>query len=712
MYEVLNRVFGFKEFRPHQREIVSSLLAGRDVFAVMPTGGGKSLCYQLPARMLPGLCVVISPLISLMKDQVDAAQLIGLRAAFLNSSQSFNTQQHVSNLMISGKLELLYISPERFVMQDFLTLLKKVDVTLFAVDEAHCISEWGHDFRPDYLELAKMIPLFPKAAVAAFTATATPEVQSDIIRKLGLRNPHVTRASFDRPNLFYRVMPKENLNGQLAEFLQDHPGEAGIIYRMARKSVELTCDYLQQRGIKALPYHAGLSGEVRARHQELFNQDEVDVMVATIAFGMGIDKSNVRFVLHGDLPKNVESYYQETGRAGRDGEPAECVLYFSAGDAAKVRFFIDQIEDDRERKVALLQLQQMMRIAQSNACRRVGLLGYFGERYPKPNCTNCDVCTGSAEEVDAIKEAQIVMSAIVRSGQQFGALHVAEIVVGARTEKIRKYGHDRLKTYGVGKNRDKRYWRLIIEELITQKYISQTGNYSVLALTEKGVRLLKGEGAFRMLRQRKVRKQKVAGSGDYCKGLFEVLRMRRLRIARDEGVPPFVVFSDKTLHEMARYFPESAAQMRMIAGVGEMKLERYGQPFLTAIRKYVETHPDEVTARQILPEEEARERKRQAPRDDVYAETLELANRGFSLEKIAAERNLSAGTIAQHIEKLLESGAELDIDQFIASEKRVEVEALFDRLNTWELKPVVHTSGGRVTYLEARIVRAFMRDRD
>ena len=711
-HAVLKRIFGFSEFRPNQEGIVEALLENRDVFAVMPTGGGKSLCYQLPARMLDGLCVVVSPLISLMKDQVDAAKANGLDAEFLNSSLVASERRRVFLALENHQLDLLYVSPERFAMPDFIATLKQSEISFFAIDEAHCISEWGHDFRPDYLSLAHIATHFPKAGIAAFTATATQQVQDDIVRKLGLRKPYLVRASFDRPNLFYQVAPKENLNRQFLHFLRTRPDDSGIIYRTTRKSVEATAEFLQGQGIKALPYHAGLPDADRKNHQEQFNRDEANVIVATIAFGMGIDKSNVRFVLHGDLPKNVEGYYQETGRAGRDGEPAHCCLYFSQGDTVKIRYFIDQMEDPREQKIALGQLNHMVKIAQANVCRRKGILGYFGEPYPKADCGACDVCTGEVERTDATEDAQKIMSAIYRTGGKFGAVHIADIVAGADTQRIRQFHHDKLKTYGAGSDRDKRHWRRIIDDLLSQDCLVQSDDqYPVLQLAEKGMFVLKGGQPFEVLRQKESKKAKQAAvsMGEYSDGLFAELRIERKRIAAEAGVPPFVVFSDRTLREMARYFPCTEATMRMVSGVGETKLERFGESFLAVVRAYKETHPDEAKEMSVLqvPVERPKPKKKK-PKGATYLETLEFVKQGMTIEQIAAERSLSPGTISQHIEKLLDEGEPLDIDQFITPRKRIETEELFNRLNADTLGAVVEASNGSVTYEQARLVRAFM----
>jgi ATP-dependent DNA helicase RecQ len=593
LHHTLRTVFGFESFRPNQEDIVGNILAKRDVFAVMPTGGGKSLCYQLPALLMQGTAVVISPLISLMKDQVDAAKENGIAAAVINSSLGPQEMSDVFRRLNGRQVKLLYIAPERFAMPQFLETLKSLTISLFAIDEAHCISEWGHDFRPDYLSLSLLPRLFPGVPIAAFTATATEKVQQDIIRKIGLRAPHVVRASFDRPNLFYQVAPKTEIHRQLIEFLAGHAGESGIIYRTTRDSVMETADVLASSGVKALPYHAGLPAEERARNQEAFNRDAVAVIVATIAFGMGIDKSNVRFVVHADLPRHIEAYYQETGRAGRDGESAHCLLYFSRGDIPKIRYFIDQMQNEEDRTISREKLNQVVRFASHNVCRRKQLLSFFGEAYPADNCGACDICTGEARRTDITTDTQIVLSAMVRTQERFGINHIIDIVMGEGTKRVRELGHDAIKTFGAGKHKDKSHWRFIIDELLAQEFIRQDGDrYPVLKSTARGSGALAGkEQVFGLKREEgktAERRRKMAETGRFDAVLFERLRIVRRRLAEANQVPPYVIFSDKTLHEMCRHYPLTAAAMRRIAGVGDVKLERYGDDFLSEIQAYRE----------------------------------------------------------------------------------------------------------------------------
>ncbi|MDR1613526.1 MAG: DNA helicase RecQ [Planctomycetota bacterium] len=589
---ILSAVFGFSAFRPHQKELVSAILENRDVFAVMPTGGGKSLCYQLPACVRGGVGVVVSPLISLMKDQVDAANANGIPSVTLNSALSEKERADAYRLVRRGNVRLVYVSPERFNSPGFTEYLKTLPPSFFAVDEAHCISEWGHDFRPDYLSLGMMTREFAGVPVAAFTATATPRVAEDIVERLGLRDPFRVRASFNRANLTYRVIPKEDLGRQLLDFLREREGEPGIVYRTTRKSVEATTSLLRRHGINARPYHAGMTDAERTRSQEDFRHDRCQVVVATIAFGMGIDKPNVRFVAHGDLPKNLEGYYQETGRAGRDGEPARCVLFHNNGDIAQLLRFNAAVGDPVAREAAQAQLNDMIAFARADRCRRAALLEYFGEAYPEPACGGCDICLGEAEREDATVAAQKALSAMIRTGNRFGANHIADILVGADTEKIRKYRHNELPTHGVGRDRDKTYWRRVIEALVV-KGLAATGDsrYPIPAVTDRGWRVLRGEEGFRMLRAAEGKRS--AGRGEaapaakpYDRNLFARLRQLRTRLAEEKGLPPYMIFADRALRDMARLLPGNERELLAVSGVGAYKLQIYGGVFLREIGLY------------------------------------------------------------------------------------------------------------------------------
>ena len=719
MLDTLKRVFGFTSFLPDQETIILNILNKKDVFAVLPTGGGKSLCYQLPSKIMPGTTVVISPLISLMKDQVDAAQENGISAAYLNSSLNPAERSEVYRNLKGGELELLYIAPERFVMNHFVEELKAVQISLFAIDEAHCISEWGHDFRPDYLSLTHITDLFPDIPVAAFTATATVKVQDDIIKKIGLRSPYVVRASFNRHNLFYQVKRKEQVESQILNFIHEHENESGIVYRTTRDSVLKLADFLSKHGVRALPYHAGLPAEERKRNQEAFSRDEVTVMAATIAFGMGIDKSNVRFVIHADLPKNIESYYQETGRAGRDGEPALCLLYFSRGDIPRLKYFIDRIADDKERKIATEKLYRMVRYASHNVCRRGNLLEYFGENYPAENCGTCDICTGKVEKIDVTIDAQIIMSAMLRTGQRFGIRHIIDIVCGANTQRIRDLRHDKVKTYGAGKHEDKNYWHFLVNELLVQDVMRQDGDkYPVLKLTRKGIGILHGKETIAALKTEEKKKEHRTAEDErfapYDGYLFDRLRVLRKKIAEEQNVPPFIIFSDRTLHEMCRYYPGNLSDMKRISGVGDTKFERYGEVFIGEIKAYINENPG-IQKRQSSDEQSFFPHASLGSKrikGETIQKTQELFEKGLTMEQIAKVRNLAKSTIAGHLEQLIRDKKDIDINRLVDPAKQDEIKKSFLTLNTWQLNPVVEYFNGKISYEEAKFVRALLQQND
>jgi ATP-dependent DNA helicase RecQ len=602
--EALERWFGFPTFRPSQEAIVRDVLAGRDVFALLPTGGGKSLCYQLPAVLTDGLTVVISPLIALMKDQVDALTTAGIPATALNSSLEWAEMRRRLDGLERGAYKLLYVAPERLTLPGFGDDLARWNVSRFVVDEAHCISEWGHDFRPEYRRIAPLRDRFRDVPFCAFTATATARVRDDVVAQLGLRRPAVHVASFDRANLTYRVLHAPRTVDGLVRWLRARPDdEAGIVYCGSRANTEKLADALLSAGIPALAYHAGLDPAARTKRQEAFIRDDVRVMCATIAFGMGIDKSNVRFVVHWDVPRSLESYYQETGRAGRDGLPAECAWFFAYGDVARAERFVEE-KPDSEKPAAREQLEKIKRYAYSNGCRRRELLAYFGETYPHDRCEACDNCLQPRASYDATTDAQKLLSCVYRvreshpstsSGQAglgFGITHVIDVLVGAKTEKIDRWYHDRLSTYGIGKDRDRRAWRHLADELLRLGLIAQdAARHNVVALTEAGKRALVQRTPV-VVRQpvaplpgRRGRAAAAAAAADedYDRDLFAALRALRREIAAERDVPPYVVFSDAVLRAMAREAPRTPAQMRAISGVGEKKLADFGARFLAAI---------------------------------------------------------------------------------------------------------------------------------
>ena len=591
--KILKTVFGYDSFRDNQKEVISAILSGRDVFTSMPTGGGKSLCYQIPALMFEGLTVVISPLIALMKDQVDDAVSKGIAAVFLNSSLESNEVAEIYGRLHRKEIKLLYLSPERLAIEGYLQWLQTLNISFFAIDEAHCLSEWGHDFRPDYLVLAQIRDYFPTVPLAGFTATATQQVQDDIIRILKMRDPLTVRASFNRKELYYEVRQKTEILSQIANFVMLHPEESGIVYRISRKDVEKTATYLKSQGIEALYYHAGLSREERARNQELFNNDKADVIVATIAFGMGIDKSNIRYVIHGDLPKSMEGYYQETGRAGRDGLASDCIMFFGTGDIARQQYFIEQMEDPAEQEKAKANLNRIVRFATVHVCRRKQILEYFGEEHGG-NCRGCDICNNVAKKVEATRDARMVLSAMARTHEGFGAGHIIDIVWGADTEKIRGNNHQALKTFAVGKDKPKKWWRGIVEEMIGQQLVYQDSQrFNILRMTDSGRNVLLGKELFYISEATVAIKEETPGKSHGCDSfgntdeiLLKKLKHIRSELAQEHKVPPYIIFSDKTLAEMASIRPETSARFLSVSGVGEKKLEAYGSHFMQAIKAY------------------------------------------------------------------------------------------------------------------------------
>ena len=601
--EILKRYFGHDAFRPLQEEIISESLEGRDVFALLPTGGGKSLCYQLPAILEEGLTVVISPLIALMKDQVDGLNANGIPATFLNSSLNKTEARKRYAKLFAGEYTILYVAPERLTLSGFLDDLKQWEVSRFAVDEAHCISEWGHDFRPEYRQLSNLRRLFPDLPFMALTATATDRVRTDILTQLRLKEPRTFVASFNRPNLNYQMETKQAVFQQILKFVSSKPYESGIIYCYSRKATESLADRLRQNGIEALPYHAGMTPLKRAENQEAFIRDEVKIICATIAFGMGIDKPNVRYVIHQDLPKNIEGYYQETGRAGRDGLPSDCILYFSPGDVAKQLQFIADKNNHKERDVATQQLRQMVHYSESSECRRKVLLGYFSEEWTEGNCGNCDNCRNPKQTFDGTLPAQKFMSCIFRvnqaSGFSVGINHIVDVLLGSKNEKVLKWKHDRLSTYDIGQDYTRMEWQAFGRELIRNGYIEQNAeNHSVLELTRKGKAALRDRTSIQLTqpsvaKAASQRRQPASTGGIECnEELFAILRTLRKELAAEQGVPPYIVFSDVTLREMARDFPIEEGQLSDISGVGIAKLEKYGDTFTEAIKEYLDTHPE------------------------------------------------------------------------------------------------------------------------
>lgn len=590
---VLKSVFGYQSFRKGQEEVINAALNGQDALVVMATGNGKSLCYQIPALCFKGLTLVISPLISLMKDQVDQLQANGIEADFLNSSQTLEQQQQVQNKLISGQLKLLYVSPEKVMTNSFFQLIYYSQVSFIAIDEAHCISQWGHDFRPEYTQLGGLKASFPDAPIMALTATADYATRQDILSHLNLKNPHKYIGSFDRPNIRYTLEEKYKPMEQLTRFVLAQKGKSGIIYCNSRNKVERIAESLCNKGVSAAAYHAGMETARRDRVQQDFQRDNVQVVVATIAFGMGINKSNVRFVAHFDLPRSIESYYQETGRAGRDDLPAEAVLFYEPADYAWLQKILLEKPETPQRQIEQHKLEAIGEFAESQTCRRLVLLNYFGE-HRQTVCNNCDICLDPPKKYDGLVDAQKVMSAIYRVGQCFGAHYVIAVLRGMQNQKIIERQHDKLSVYGIGKDKSKEYWQSVIRQLIHLGFVQQVISElnPTLQLTESAKVILKGEEPLELAMPRISAISKIAhnpqrqGVVNYDKDLFARLRFLRKQIADKENIPPYIVFNDATLQEMAQYMPTNNIEMLQINGVGSIKLERFGQPFIKLIQEH------------------------------------------------------------------------------------------------------------------------------
>ncbi len=590
--QILQNVFGYNEFRGNQAEIIDHLIKGKDAFVLMPTGGGKSLCYQIPAIARRGVGVVISPLIALMQDQVDTLLQLGVKAAYLNSSLDSKAAQKVEQDFVTGKLDLLYVAPERLLTPYFQQLLDRAQIALFAIDEAHCVSQWGHDFRPEYIQLSILHKRFPQIPRIVLTATADKPTQAEIIERLGLENARYFTSSFDRPNIRYRIVQKQNSRDQLIQFLNEHRGDAGIIYCLSRKKVEEIAQWLQEKGWDVLPYHAGLNNSIRQRNQQRFIQEEGVIIVATIAFGMGIDKPNVRFVAHLDLPKSIENYYQETGRSGRDGLPAETWLSYGLGDVVTLRKMVDSSEADEQRKrLERRKLEALLGFCETTICRRQALLHYFGETY-SARCNNCDNCIDEIETWDGTIAAQMALSCVYRTGQRFGVKHLIDVLLGKQSPQIERFNHDKVSTFGIGKSYSQSQWQNIYRQLVVANLLSvdMTG-FGSLRLTEKSTTILRGEQQISFRTDPQITKKKpkeltkkenkiIPPTNDI---LWQALKNKRLELAKDQGVPPYIIFHDSSLIEIHQKKPRTLDEFENISGVGQSKLQRYGETFIKII---------------------------------------------------------------------------------------------------------------------------------
>ncbi len=705
---VLKNTFGYDTFLPNQLEVIQNILARRDTLAVMPTGGGKSLCYQIPALILPGLTVVVSPLIALMKDQVEQLHAAGVPAVVLNSSLSPQAYAENMEYIRQGEVKLLYMAPETLLTPRIFALLDSVQVDLLTIDEAHCISEWGHDFRPEYRQLVEVRRRYPGAACLALTATATPRVRSDILTSLQFSQSDQFVASFNRPNLFIEVAPKQDPINQTMRFLEGFKEQSGIIYCFSRKQVDELASHLIHKGFSAMPYHAGLEDDQRRRNQEAFIRDDVQIIVATIAFGMGINKPNVRFVLHYDLPKSIEGYYQEIGRAGRDGLPAHCLLLYGYSDAAKLRYFIDQ-KQGAERQAALQHLDAMMNYAEDQIhCRRIPLLAYFGENDVPVKCDNCSNCTSVPPRLDDITlPAQKFLSCVVRAGEKFGAKHIAAILRGEDSEQVKKWQHHQLSTFGIGTDFSEKQWLLLARQLMQMGYLIRENEFFTLSLTEKARLALKKRskimGLLNEVKERAPTVPKKKPELEINNALFALLRQKRKELADKAGVPPYVVFPDTTLVEMAAYYPQSMERFMDISGVGKVKAQQYGEIFISLIRNFC--------AGKNIPEKQKEVRRNKSDSGRRYMFIGEAYNAGESVETLMVRYHVSAGTILDHLARFIAAGNRLragsDLQTFTSVSPTLQKAAVaaFQHNGSGYLKPVFDELNGKISYDDLKILR-------
>lgn len=707
--EILKQKFGYDSFRFNQEAIITSVLQRKDTFVLMPTGGGKSLCYQIPALMLEGVALVVSPLIALMKDQVDALKVNGIDAAFINSSQDHYTHDMILDDVKQNKIKLLYVAPERLIGPDnnnsFLKRLKNVKVSLIAIDEAHCISQWGHDFRPEYLMLAQLKKIFPDVPVIALTATADKITRQDILDKLELQTPSVFVSSFNRPNIRYVIQEKINSFEKLKDFLAERSGESGIVYCLSRRSTETLAEDLQMAGYKALPYHAGLDRQTRSRHQELFLKDEVKIIIATIAFGMGIDKSNVRFVVHMDVPKNIEGYYQETGRAGRDGLDSIALMFYSFGDVLKLKKFAMIEGNEEQTKISLKKLDEIARFAESKSCRRKFLLNYFDERAPE-FCGNCDICLESLEVFDATEVALKALTAVLQLNEKFGMGYVIDVLWGSTSGKLQAE-HKTLSCYASGASTSKQQWQTILSGLITQDYLVKTkGVYPLLKLTEKGFAAIQSQTSVQLTRA-KLNNESLnfSTAPDAPPLLIQALKDLRRELARAENAPAFVILSDANLLELATYLPLNLNAISKIAGFGEVKVRKYGRQFIELLQNYCNQHGLETK----IHLKAAKATKRETyERDNATKQlTLKLYQEGFSVQQIADQRKLSLSTIEGHLAFYIQSG-KIKIGDVMNEEKVTVITNVIERMREKTLTPIKLELGDDYSFSEIRYVIAHL----
>jgi len=696
--DILQQTFGYDDFRHHQSDIIQSLLNGDDALVLMPTGGGKSLCYQIPAMVREGVGIIISPLIALMQDQVDALQQLGIQAAFLNSSLDIKQQQDTEQRLMKGEIDLLYVAPERLMTNKMLSLLERANIALFAIDEAHCVSQWGHDFRKEYQQLRILHERFPNVPRIALTATADQRTRQEIIEQLNLHEATVFLNSFDRPNINYTISEGANARDRLWHFLErEHAKDSGIVYCLSRNKVDKTADWLVRQGRNALPYHAGLSAEVRQKNQRRFLREDNIIIVATIAFGMGIDKPDVRFVAHLSLPKSIEAYYQETGRAGRDGAPANAWMSYGLQDVISLRQMAESNDSSEQfKRILHNKLETMLALCEQRHCRRQSILAYFNEELKEP-CGNCDTCLNPPEAWDATEAARKALSCVYKTGQRFGVNYVIDVLLGKDNARIKQFQHDTVSTYGIGKDIHEQEWRSLFRQLIALGYLAtDVAGHGAIKLEETSRPLLRGEIEL-VLRKPSVDKKATKKTGkrkttlrNVDEPLFELLREHRLELAEEKGVPPYIIFHDSTLEEMATTRPESLEKMRYISGVGEQKLEQYGASFL----KLIQSSPLPDILKNNL--------------SDTVNETLVLLNQGLHIETIASQRDIKLSTVYTHLADAIEVGLieAKAVLQLSDGEYNEIINALEMHLDDDKLKPAFDALEGQYDYGILKCVQA------
>jgi ATP-dependent DNA helicase RecQ len=712
---VLKQYWGYDSFLSLQREAMECVLNNRDSVVVLPTGGGKSLCFQAPAMCIPGMAVVVSPLISLMKDQVDALKDCGVPSAFINSSLLPDEKRVIASDIRQGKIKLLYVAPERLVLDNFITFLKQTKISFIAVDEAHCISAWGHDFRPEYRELRALKKAFPGISIHAYTATATENVRKDISQELSLTNPEILVGSFDRPNLVYSIIPRGNKLSQIRSILDRHQSESGIIYCIRRTDVDDLCSALTEKGYRVLPYHAGMSDTDRKKNQEAFIKDEVDTIVATVAFGMGIDKSNVRYVIHAGMPKSLEHYQQETGRAGRDGLEAECYLFYSSGDFNTWRFIFSDSEPDAM-EIALNKLKDMYNFCMNGMCRHKSIVSYFGQTLGKENCNACDVCLDQVELLeDSSTVSQKILSSVARLKGEFSVAYISQILVGLKDKRIIQFGHDKLDMYGILSDKGRQHVQSWIDQLVSQEYLERTGEFNTISITDKGKQVLKGQDTPRLLKlaekAEKAEKAKIASDSweGVDMGLFGVLRALRREKADEQGVPAFIVFSDSALRDMARRRPSTLSSFLNVSGVGQKKCETYGKDFIKAIVNY-------CTKNSVDLDIKSRQNNYVIERDEenipsaVKRRAFNLFKQGSTAIEVAQSTGRALSTVSSYLEEYIKQERITDPSSWVNDVINSRILEAIESVGTDRLRPIYEFLNGEIGYDLIRISVACFRN--